>query len=139
MKLNELSYRIEEEKDSRSPKLWFELLIDGESIEKLLGDEKAIPHYYFEDVENDLPFYINFEGKKLHLLGVCICGHDGCGSIDCEIEKDNDFVDFKVFYPEGGYKPPEDIKFRFSRGNYDFVISEIKRKAREYKESRELK
>lgn len=138
MKLNKLSFQTEEENARRSI-LWFELFIDGESIEKLLEDEKAIPHYYFEDVENDLPFYINYEGKKLHFLGVCTCGNDGCGNIACEIEKDESFVDFKVFYPEGGYKPPKDIIFKFTRENYDSVVSQITKQAKEYKEATENK
>jgi len=125
MKLNKLGYQVEEEKDTRSPKLWFELVIDGETVENLIDGEKAIPHYYFVDDGDDLPFYVNYENKKLHFLGVCICGHDSCGSTDCEIEKDNNFVTLKVFYYDGGYKPPEDIKFRFSRENFDSVISEI--------------
>ncbi len=139
MKLNKLSYQTEEEKNTRSPKLWCELLIDGESIEKFVGEDKAIPHYYFEGNENELPYYVNYQSKKLHLLGVCICGDSGCGSTDCEIEKDQDYVELKVFYPSGGYQPPEEIKFRFARENYDSVISEIRRQAKEYKEAKENK
>ena len=143
MKLNKLSFQIEEEKNTRSPKLWFELVIDGEPIEKFIGGDKAIPHYYFDESENDyfdksennLPYEINYDNKKLYLLGVCICGHAGCGSTECEIEKDENFVDLKVFFPSAGYQPPEEIKFRFARENYESVISEITRQAKEYKKS----
>lgn len=139
MELNKLNFRAEEEKDTRSPKLWFELLIDGESIEKYIGEDKAIPYYYFEEDTSDLPLQINYEGKKLYLLGVCICGDAGCGSNECEIVKDQNYVEFKVYYPPRGYQPPEEIKFRFARENYESVVSEIKRQAKEYKEARENK
>ncbi len=135
--LNKLSYQVEE--DEKRSRLWFELLVDGETVENLIKDEKAIPHYYFEDDENDLPYYINYENKKLHFLGVCICGHDGCGNIACEMEKDENFVNLKVFFYGSGYKPAEDIKFRFSRENYDSVIGEIRKRAKEYKEANENK
>ena len=141
MKVNRLSFQTEEEKDTRSPKLWFELIIDDEPIEKFIGEDKAIPHYYFDESENDyfneseknLPYEINNEGKKLYLLGVCICGHAGCGSIEAELEKDMDFVDLKVFYPSGGYQPPGEIKFRFARENYESVINAITKLAKAYK------
>lgn len=135
MKLNKLSYQIEEEKDSFQSNLWFELLIDGEPVEKLFGDEKAIPHFYFvEDDEIDLPLAFNYENKKFHLLGVCTCGHSGCGSTNCEIEKDENFANLKVpIYRE--FKLASELKFRFSRNNYDSVISEIKKRAKEYNEA----
>lgn len=144
MKLNKLSFQTEE-KDTGSPKLWFELVIDDEPIEKFIGEDKAIPHYYFDESENDyfverdknLPYEIRYNGKIVYLLGVCICGHAGCGSTECEIEKDENFVDLKVFYPLGGYQPPEEIKFRFARENYESVISEITRQAKEYQKTRE--
>ena len=145
MKVNKLSFQTEEEKGTRSPKLWFELVIDGEPIEKFIGEDKAIPHYYFDESENDcfdeseknLPYEINYEGKKLYLLGVCICGHAGCGREEAELEKGTDFVDLKVFYPSGGYQPPEEIKFKFARENYESVIDKITKLAKEYKEKSE--
>ncbi len=145
MKVNKLSFQTEEEKGNRFPKLWFELFVDGESIKKLISDEKAIPHYYFDESENEhfeeseknLPYEINYEGKKLYLLGVCICGHAGCGSTQAELEKSEDFVDLKVFFPSGGYQPPEEIKFSFARENYESVIDEITKLAKEYKEKSE--
>lgn len=139
MELNKLNFQTEEEKDTRSPKLWFELIIDGESIEKYIGEDKAIPYYYFWEDTKDLPVQINYEGKKLYLLGVCICGDAGCGSTECEIEKNQDYVQFKVFYPSGGYQPPEEIKFRFTSENYESVVSAIRKQAKEYKETRENK
>ncbi len=142
--MNKLGFKAKEEKNTRSPKLWFELFIDGESIEKYIGEDKAIPYYYFEDYyfekdTNDLPFQINYKDKKLYLLGVCICGEAGCGSNECEIVKDQNYVEFKGYYPPRGYQPPEEIKFRFARENYESVVSEIKRQAKEYKEARENK
>lgn len=139
MKLNKLSYRTIEQKDEFLPELWFELIVDGESIEKFIGEDKAIPYYYFEDDGDDLPFYINtYHNKKLHFLGVCSCGSDGCGHRACEVEKDESFVNIQVFF-YGSYKPQENIEFRFSRENYDFVISEIRKRSKEYKKTKEIK
>ncbi|MGI8467464.1 MAG: hypothetical protein ACR2N3_03345 [Pyrinomonadaceae bacterium] len=132
MELNKLSYQTEETNARRSI-LWFELLIDGETVEKLIEDEKAIPYYLFEDEDVDLPALFDYEDKKYHIIGVCTCGHFGCGSTDCEIEKDENFVNLKVIF-RGSYKPPKDFKFKFSRENYDSVIGEIKKRAKEYKE-----
>lgn len=139
MELNKLGYQVEEQKDSRRPNLWFELVIDGEPIENFIGEDKSIPYYYFDGDENDLPLQRNFENRKLYLLGVCICGESGCGSTECEVEKNQDSVELKVFYPSWGYQPPKEIKFRFSRENYDSVISEIRERAKEYKEATEIK
>ena len=137
MNLNKLSFQTEEE-NARRCILWFELLIDGETVENLLGDEKAIPHYYFEDDGNDLPHFFDYENRKHHLLGVCTCGNDGCGHIACEIEKSENFVVFRVYF-YGSNKHPKDVKFKFSRENYDSAIGEIKRQAKEYKENIENK
>ncbi len=138
MKLNKLSYRIEETEVARRSILWFELLIDGEPIEKLIGDEKAIPYYFFEENDTDLTTFFDYENKKYHVVGICACGDAGCGSTDCEIEKVENFVNLQVIF-RGGYKHPKDLKFKFSRENYDSVISEIKKRAKEYKEANEDK
>ena len=146
MKVNKLSFKTEEKKGTHFSILWFELLVDDESIEKYIGEDKAIPYnyfenYYFEKDTNDLPFQLNYKGKykdkKLYLIGVCTCGEAGCGSNECEIIKDQDYVELKVFYPSSGYQPPEEIKFKFARENYESVVSEIKRQAKVYKEARE--
>ncbi len=140
MELNKLSYYIHEEERENSLQsiLWFELLFDGVSIENLIGDDKAIPYYYFEDEDFDLPTFFDYQGKKYHIIGVCICGDAGCGSTDCEIIKDENFVKLKIIF-RGGYKPPTDFMFMFSRKNYDDVIFEIREKSKEYKKKRENK
>ncbi|HEY0428551.1 MAG TPA: hypothetical protein VGC76_12290 [Pyrinomonadaceae bacterium] len=138
MELNKLSFQVIEGERNSLTGLCFELLIDGESIEKFIGEDKAIPYYLFEEDEVDLPAFLDYEKKKYHVIGVCICGDAGCGSTDCEIEKDENVVDLQVIF-RGGYQPPEDIKFRFSRENYDAVIGEIKHRAKEYKEAGEIR
>jgi hypothetical protein len=132
MKLNKLTYQTFEEKARRSI-LWFELLIDGETVEKLIGDEKAIPYFFFDENDVDLPTFLDYQNKKYHVIGICTCGDVGCGSTDCEIEKDENFVNLLVIFPSG-YKHPKELKFTFSRENYDSVIIEIKKRAKKYKE-----
>lgn len=138
MKLNKLSYQVEEEKNARRSILWFELLIDDETVDKLIGDEKAIPYYFFEDNDVDLPTFFDYENKKFHVIGVCTCGDIGCGSTNCEIEKNENSVNLQVIFP-AGYKPQKDFKFKFLRENYDSIIDEIKKRAKEYKEAKEKK
>ncbi len=149
MKLNKLSYRILEPNDQTIDEDYFvdyedslmpsfELLIDGKSVSSLLeASNKAIPYYYFEN--NDLPSYFhNYRNKEVHIIGVCSCGISSCGSSSCVLEKGRDFVTFKEIY-EDGFEFPKDFSFKFSRENYDFVIDEISKMAKEYKEKVENK
>jgi hypothetical protein len=137
MKLNKLSYQVEE--DEKRSILWFELIIDEKPIGKLIEDDGAIPHYFFEDNEYDLPSYFDsYKNEESYILGVCSCGDIGCGMSQCKIEKDESFVALQVYYPNN-YKPPGDIKFKFSRENFDSVISEIRKQAKLYRETIESK
>ncbi len=145
MNLNKLSYRIVEPNEQtikedyfvdyeHSPTISFELLIDEKPISSLLeANNKAIPYYYFE--ENDLPSYFhNYRSRQVYIIGVCSCGEGGCGESTCVLEKDEDFVIFKEIYKDG-FEFPKDFSFKFSQENYDSVISEIIKLAKEYKEN----
>lgn len=144
MKLSKLGYRIVEPNDQTikevyfvdfadSPTISFELLIDEKSVSSLLkANNKAIPYYYFE--KDDLPFYFhNYRNKEVHIIGVRSCGESGCGESTCVLDKNEDFVIFKEIYKDG-FEFPKDFNFKFSRGNYDSVINEINKLAKEYKE-----
>lgn len=148
MELNKLTYRVVEQNDQTieedyfvdyqdSPTISFELLIDGKSISSLLeASNKAIPYYYFE--ENDLPSYFyNYRNKQVHTIGVCSCGVSGCGESTCVLEKSEDFVTFREIFKDG-FEFPEEFQFKFSRQNYESVITEIVKKANEYKKKNEL-
>lgn len=133
MKINKLSYRVEEEKESTFPGLWIELLIDEKPVDYLKEiDSRTIPQYYFENTENDLPKPSdNYQNKKIHLFGVCSCGIDDCGSAICEINKSNNLVNLEIKLPEK-YNSETDYKFAFSRENYDAVIQDIKEQIKKY-------
>ncbi|MGI8670754.1 MAG: hypothetical protein ACR2J3_13050 [Aridibacter sp.] len=147
MESNKLSYRIIELNDQSikddyfvdyedSPTISFEFLIDGKPIGSLLEtNNKAVPYYYFE---NDLPSYFHkYRNKEIHIIGVCSCGIDSCGNASCILEKEKEFVVFREIFKDG-YEFPENFQFKFSRENFDAVITEIVEKANEYKKSTEL-
>ncbi len=144
MELNKLSYQVVELNDQSIEYKYFvdyedfltisfELLIDEAPIGSLLKtNNKAIPYYYFE---NDLPSYFhNYSNKEVHIIGVCSCGVDSCGNATCVLEKGESFVTFREIFKDG-FEFPKDFKFKFSRENYDSVISEIRKRAKEYKET----
>ena len=147
MKLNKLSYRIVKP-DDRSikekyfvdyedcPTISFEFLIDGKTIGSLLEtNNKAIPYYYFE---GDLPSYFHrHRNKKVHIIGVCSCGVDGCGSATCVLEKGEDFVIFREIFKDG-FEFPKDFQFKFSKQNYESIIEEIVKEAEMFETNNEL-
>ena len=147
MKLNKLSYRIVEPNEQTieedyfvdyedSPTISFELLIDEKPISSLLeANNKAIPYHYFD--KDNLPSYFhNYRNKEVHIIGVCSCGQCGCGESTCVLEKNDDFVIFRDIFKDG-FEFPKDFSFKFSRENYNSVINEIKKLAKEYKEKLE--
>jgi hypothetical protein len=139
MKLNNLSYQIIEfneqnieegyfVKDEELPIISIEFLIDGKTVSDLLKtNNKAIPYYLFE---NDLPKFSRNE--ELYLLGVCKCGVDGCGRVTCVVNKEQGFVTFREI-SNNRVKFPKEFEFRFSRENYDLVITEVLKKINEYR------
>ncbi len=126
MKFNKLGCRCLED-----DYLSIELLIDEKPIEGLAeSDNRAIPFYYFEN--DDLPhFYSEYEGFELYVLGVCSCGDAGCGSAECEIVQEKDWVVFRNF--RYGHSLLEDAEFRFTHENYNSVIKAIVDEVRKYK------
>ena len=142
MKLNKLSYRIIEPNDQSIeddyfvdyedfPTISFELLIDGETISDLLKTNNKTIHYYY--FENDLPSYFHsYRNKEIHIIGVCSCGIDSCGSATCVLDKGEDLVAFREIF-NGGLEFPKDFEFRFSRENYDSMIKEVIEQANKYK------
>lgn len=132
--INKLSYRTFEELEEPFDKiLWFELLIDGESVENISNDEKAIPYYDFIDnQEIDLPAFAQEDGTdKRSILAVCSCGNAGCGSLTGVVKKGEESVNLKISKYNLG-EIVKTLEYWFARENYDSVIEEIKKKANKF-------
>ena len=122
MEINQLDFQKIEYKSE--PELSFELIIDGIPVGQLLKtNENEIPHWYF-DKEEFSSYYSDFHKKTFHLIGVCSCGESGCGQLGCEVVKEEDFIILENLFNDGfRYKP--ELKFTFSRGNYNEVIRKM--------------
>ena len=136
--LNILSYRIIENDSKYTADLLFELIIDGDPICSNLAEigDNAIPYYDFEN--KDLPYFrYEYKGVRQYIIAVCVCGNAGCGSETCQIIKEGDYVIFRDF--SSGCNLPPDAEFKFSRENYDSIISQIVERVNEYKQANESK
>ena len=135
---NKLDFQKKIIEDEDSPKLLFELVIDGIPLGHLLNtDDNKIPHWYFE--KEDLTSYLNeFSDKTDYVIGVCSCGESGCGCLGCEVLKDNKVVWRKNIFNDG-YKYPRNLKFQFSRENYDEVMQKIFTIAKKFRNGQESK
>lgn len=122
MTFNKLNYRCIEE-----DYLSIELLIDGKPIDGLIeADNRMIPFYFFE--KNILPQGYH---ENDYLLGACSCGDSGCGSAECEIVREGDYVIFRNF--KYGHSLPKDAEFRFTHENYASVMKAIIEEVEKYK------
>jgi hypothetical protein len=127
---NHLDYRITDNND-----LSFELLVDGKMIERMEeSDVRSIPYWLFKG--QDLPSFIhNFKQREWHVLGVCSCGEAGCGSAGCTLEKDEKVVTFREIFVDG-FDFPDEYQIRFTRENYESVISRIVDEIEKFENSR---
>jgi hypothetical protein len=129
--MNTLSFRTTEDYG-----LSIELLIDGQPLAALSPDSEdtKIPYYYFE---GDLPLgYWGQDDASIKCIGVCICGHAGCGSTECRVVREGDMVIFRNIsgcvnpsYPEND----DGKEFRVTSANYDSVIADIMNEVENYK------
>jgi hypothetical protein len=91
--------------------------------------DTAIPYWIIED---DLPLLPEVAGPEIRIVTVCSCGEHGCGHTNCRVVHDREFVVFRDFdldvSPEGRQQ-----EFRFTRANYEAVVSAIVSAAREYR------
>jgi hypothetical protein len=129
MKVNELDFRVTNAND-----LSFELLVDGSGIEGLEeADNRSIPSWEFETAE--LPNYFNhFKKRQEHLLGICSCGHSGCGAAGCVLKKDSSFVYFTNIFIDG-LELPDDYQLVFTRENYESVMERIQQEIRRFSQN----
>src|SRR5439155_22523379 len=124
--MNTLAYRSNEDLG-----LSFELLVDGQLLGNLVGSrDTAIPYWI---IREDLPYWPpsgNPGDLESRIVCVCSCGEYGCGHTRCRVIRDEEKVIFWEFdgdvSREGG-----DKSFEFTRANYDKVVSEIVRHARQ--------
>ena len=128
--MNKLSYRCTEDNG-----LSIELLIDGQPLVELvdLGDT-LIPYYLFE---GDLPLgYWGAGDPSIRCIGVCICGHAGCGAAECRVMREGDVVVFRDFSanvnPRYEWKEKGGKEFRVTSVNYDSVIADIMKQVADY-------
>lgn len=128
--MNVLNYRTTEENG-----LSFDLLVDEQPLGRLIGQtDTAIPYWLFD---GDLPHFrrSDIDDFSVRGISVCSCGEPGCGCAECRVVFENDTVAFRDFKPD--LRPKEkQTKFRFTKANYDRVISEIMKQVRDYQEER---
>jgi hypothetical protein len=129
--MNTLSFRTIEEHYG----LGIELLIDGQPIVELvdLGDT-LVPYY---DFEGDLPLgYWSADDPSIKCIGVCVCGHRGCGRAECRVVREGDVVVFRDFSgcvnPKHEPKEKDGREFRVTAVNYDSVLADIMKEVADY-------
>jgi hypothetical protein len=127
--MNALSYHRTQENG-----LSFELLVDWQPLGALIGSQNhALPYWL---LENDLPHwppYGSHPDPEIRIVTVCSCGEHDCGHTQCRVIHADEQVIFRDFdfdaSPEGRKQA-----FRFTRANYEAVVTEIARLAREFAE-----
>ena len=130
--MNRLDYRTSEENG-----LSFELLVDGQPLGLLVGARDTIIPYWI--IEDDLPYFPpNWKDHdpEIRIVTVCSCGDEGCGSTQCRVIREGDLVLFRDFDYDASAEGAKKV-FRFSRHNYDAVVAEIVRQAKEYTTNRD--
>lgn len=113
--------------------LCFELLVDGEPLGELVGSQNTYFPYWI--VEDDLPYYpphsLEHRESKIHIVSVCDgCGEYGCGHTRCKILRNSNEIVFSDFYGELSSNAKQQV-FHFSVENYESVVSEIVKLAKE--------
>lgn len=127
--MNTLSYRTIDQ-NGRS----FELLIDGQPIDELIGAaDSAIPYWLFKDGVNELP---RKGVSDYFIVSVCGCGEYGCGNASCQKLDETDCVVLCDFRDDGS-SVGNGMTLRFSRENYDSVLADIEREARIFRQARD--
>jgi hypothetical protein len=126
--MNSLSYRCTDENGQS-----FELLVDGEPLGALVGArDNSIPYWII--IEGDLP-HCPPRGvepdPEVRIVTVCSCGEYGCGHTRCRVVSDIECVTFSEFDLDVS-REGRAMVFRFTRTNYDAVVSGIARLAREF-------
>ena len=129
--MNTLSFRTTEDNG-----LSIELLIDGQPLAALSPDDEdtKIPFY---DFDGDLPLgYWGQEDASIKCIGVCICGHAGCGGVECRVVRKGDTVIFRDIsvcvnprYPNNN----DGREFCVTSANYDLIIAGIMNEVNDYK------
>lgn len=125
--MNTLSFRTSTENG-----LSFELLVDGQSLGSLIGARDSEITYWI--VDDDLPYYPPFGNDRdmsKRIVAVCSCGEYGCGHAQCRLvlgEETVELLDFDFDVTGEGSKK----RFSFARSNYEQVIQEVVRLAREH-------
>ncbi len=124
--MNTLGYRCTDDNG-----LSFELLVNDRPLSELIGArDSAIPYWI---IGADLP-HLPPEGEEsdpeVRIVTVCSCGEYGCGHTRCRVVHEGEtiiFCDFDLdVSPEGRNKV-----FLFAISNYELVVSEIIRLARQ--------
>src|SRR5262245_58655319 len=127
--MNTLGFRTSDENG-----LSFELQIDQQPLGALIGNQDGSFPYWI--VDDNLPYLPPHGGSRVveyHIVCVCSCGEYGCGHTRCRIVLENDTVVFRDFEcdvsAEGAKK-----EFRFSKSNFDAVVTEIVKHAHTHAE-----
>src|SRR5262245_11495944 len=122
--LNSLSYRCTDDNG-----LSFVLLVDGKPLGELVGAQDwAIPYW---DIVDDLPRWpphSNSRDPEIRIVCCCSCGEYGCGHTQCRVIREGDEIVFREFEYDASTEGRRQV-YRFTRGNYENVVSEIVRRA----------
>lgn len=128
--MNTLSFRTTEDHG-----LSIELLIDGQPLAQMFPDDPdtKIPYY---DFEGGLPLgYWGQEDSSIKCIGVCICGHSGCGRTECRVVREGETVVFRnISSCVNPHHPEKDggKEFRVTSANYDAVTADIMKQVLDY-------
>jgi hypothetical protein len=115
-----LSYRCTEENV-----LSFELLVDGQSLGKLVGSrDTAFPYWIVDEGLPRWPPHGPSNAPEVRIVCVCSCGEYGCGHTQCRVVRDGDEVVFNEFDVDVTREGARQV-FRFAAANYDSVCKDI--------------
>ena len=128
MNINILDYR-----EINAHGLSFELMVDGHLLGTLLGaGHTAIPYWLIENDLPSLPMYDEEYAPEIHITTVAACcGEYGCGHTHCRVIAEGSTVLWRDFYVWESAQGAKKV-FRFTRANYDAVISAIAQRSKEY-------
>lgn len=108
----------------------FQLLVDGQSIGNVPGCVEDVISYW--EFENELAPFTKTDNPNDcdRIVGVCSCGHAGCGSTLVRVTKSNGVVRFHEF---SGLQPGETPKeLTFTEANYNAVMAQMRQWAAEF-------
>lgn len=111
----------------------FELLVDGELLGDLVGSQNT--HFPYWIVEDNLPYFppLSPENREpdTFIVSVCDgCGEYGCGHTQCKILRNGNKIVFCAFQGELSSNA-EEKEFCFSVENYESIVSQIVKLAKE--------